>query len=128
MSNARENEPRTPRERSAQQLDSPPTAAPAQDTDGREILPTSAPPEVSTTPEHAAPTQERYVIEEKLGEGGMGAVYRAHDRLLGRTVALKVIRPDAISPSMRARFEAEARAVARLDHPHIVKVFDVGQI
>jgi hypothetical protein len=70
---------------------------------------------------------ERYAIEAKLGEGGMGTVYRVRDRLLGRSVALKVIRSEEMSAAMRARFEAEARAVARLDHPHIVKVFDVGQ-
>jgi serine/threonine protein kinase len=71
--------------------------------------------------------EERYAIEAKLGEGGMGTVYRVRDRLLGRAVALKVIRPEEMSPAKRARFETEARAVARLDHPHIVKVFDVGQ-
>jgi hypothetical protein len=56
----------------------------------------------------------------------MGAVYRARDRLLGRTVALKIIRPEAMSPALRARFDTEARAIARLDHPHIVRVYDVG--
>jgi serine/threonine protein kinase len=71
---------------------------------------------------------QRYRIESLLGQGGMGAVYRAHDRVLGRTVALKVIRPDALTPNLRARFAAEARAVARLDHPHIIKVFDVGEM
>jgi serine/threonine-protein kinase len=70
----------------------------------------------------------RYRIEALLGQGGMGAVYRAHDRKLDRLVALKIIRPDAMTPAMRARFEAEARAVAQLDHPLIVKIFDIGEI
>ena len=95
-------------------------------TDGALFLPTLAPPAAETAAPGMA-ARDRYAIEERLGQGGMGAVYQAHDRVLGRTVALKVIRPDALTPGMRARFEAEARAVARLDHPHIVKVFDVGE-
>ena len=90
-------------------------------------LPTLTPPDAEATAAHLTAAEERYTIEDKLGQGGMGAVYRARDRLLGRIVALKVIRSDAMSPALRARFEAEARAVARLDHPHIVKVFDVGE-
>lgn len=104
------------------------TAPGARDTDGPGLLPTLAPEEAATRSASAAPAEERYAIEDKLGEGGMGAVYRARDRLLGRIVALKVIQPEAMSSAMRARFESEARAVARLDHPHIVKVFDVGQV
>lgn len=68
----------------------------------------------------------RYVVEAKLGSGGMGAVYRARDQLLGRTVAVKVIHSHALSPVLRERFLREAQAVARLDHPHVVKIFDVG--
>ena len=94
-------------------------------TDAPDFLPTLSPPAAVTAAPSMA-TRERYSIEGQLGQGGMGTVYRAHDRLLDRTVALKVIRPEALTPGMRARFEAEARAVARLDHPHIVKVFDVG--
>jgi hypothetical protein len=70
----------------------------------------------------------RYRVEEKLDEGSMGAVYRAHDRALGRTVALKFLKPQSLTPTLLARFEAEARAVARLAHPHIIQVFDVGQM
>jgi predicted Zn finger-like uncharacterized protein len=69
----------------------------------------------------------RYQLRSVLGAGGMGAVYRAVDTVLGREVALKVIHPDKLSPLLRKRFEAEARAVAHLDHPHIVRLFDVGQ-
>ena len=83
----------------------------------QEPLPSFAPFEVSS----------RYVVEALLGEGGMGAVYRARDRKLDRAVALKVIRPGKLSADLRERFEIEARAVARLDHPHIVKIYDVGE-
>lgn len=73
------------------------------------------------------PATDRYEVRAKLGEGGMGAVYRARDRVLDREVALKVIRPDVLTADLRQRFLVEAQAVARLDHPNIVKVFDVGE-
>lgn len=81
------------------------------------------------SPEHNAfpDLGSRYHIETRLGEGSMGKVYRAHDRRLGRTVAIKVIRTDNLSMERRSRLEAEARAVAQLDHPHIVRIFDVGE-
>jgi serine/threonine protein kinase len=68
-----------------------------------------------------------YEILEPLGAGGMGEVYRARDPRLGRHVALKVL-PTAHSsdPRRLRRFEDEARAVAALDHPHILAVHDVG--
>jgi len=70
----------------------------------------------------------RYRIESKLGEGGMGVVWRAHDPQLGRDVALKVL-PDALvaDPEARARMLREARAVAALNHPNILGVYDVGE-
>src|ERR1700683_1236515 len=64
-----------------------------------------------------------YEILAQLGAGGMGEVYRARDSRLGRDVALKIL-PD---PSYRARFEQEARAIAALNHPNILSVFDVGE-
>ena len=68
-----------------------------------------------------------YRITGLLGAGGMGAVYRAEDTRLGRTVAIKLIRSGAaISAATRQRFEREARAVAALNHPHICAVYDVG--
>ena len=69
-----------------------------------------------------------YHIAELVGSGGMGLVYRAEQRILGRTVALKVIRPEiAESGDYRARFLREARFAAAVDHPHVVSVFDAGE-
>jgi len=68
-----------------------------------------------------------YEIAGALGAGGMGEVYRAHDSRLGRDVALKILPPAvAGDPVRRARFEIEARAVAALNHPNIVALYDVG--
>jgi serine/threonine protein kinase len=73
-------------------------------------------------------TLGNYEIIDKLGEGGMGEVWRARDTRLGRSVALKVLPPElANDPNRRRRFEAEARAVGQLNHPNIVAVYDVGQ-
>jgi serine/threonine protein kinase len=70
----------------------------------------------------------RYKICKLLGEGGMGAVFRAHDPTLQRDVAVKVLYPHlARQPGLQERFLQEARAAARLDHPGIVKVFDSGR-
>jgi serine/threonine-protein kinase len=65
-----------------------------------------------------------YRIISNVGSGGMGDVYRAHDTRLGRDVALKIL-PDALAANAdyRARFEREARAVAALNHPHIVTIY-----
>ncbi len=69
-----------------------------------------------------------YEVLEKLGEGGMGEVWRARDGRLNRTVALKVLPADMASdPLRRQRFEQEARALAALNHPNIVAVYDIGQ-
>jgi serine/threonine protein kinase len=62
-----------------------------------------------------------------LGGGGMGTVYRARDVQLDREVALKLVRVERLTAEMRTRLLVEARAVARLDHPHIVKVYAVGE-
>ena len=68
----------------------------------------------------------RYEIREPIGHGGMGTVYRAHDRALGRDVALKVLRADVAGLEAAVRLEREARILARLEHPGIVPVHDVG--
>ena len=68
-----------------------------------------------------------YVIDNLIASGGMGSVYRARDSRLDRPVALKVLAPSATTDAGRlARFEQEARTTARLSHPNIVAVYDVG--
>lgn len=73
----------------------------------------------------------RYKIIEKIGEGGMATVFKAHDTRLKKHVALKIIRSDRLSPEMASkslkRFEREAISAAQLDHPHIIKVLDYGE-
>lgn len=72
--------------------------------------------------------QGRYVLQSPLGEGGMASVYRAHDTVLGRTVAVKTLHADlARDPSFRERFRREAQAVAALNHTNIVAVHDSGE-
>ncbi len=69
-----------------------------------------------------------YVLEEKLGEGGFGVVYRAQQTVpVRRTVALKLVKPGMGSGEVIARFEAERQALALMDHPHIARVLDAGQ-
>jgi serine/threonine-protein kinase len=68
----------------------------------------------------------RYRLEERLGEGGMGEVYRAFDARLGRAVAVKILPEERLSRAAAARLEREARAVAQLAHPNIVVVHDFG--
>src|SRR5687768_13139355 len=67
-------------------------------------------------------------IRELLGEGSMGFVFRGLHRTLGKTVAIKVLKPNAgWDPTWRARFEREARSAARFDHPNSVQVIDYGE-
>lgn len=73
-------------------------------------------------------TFAHYVIEAPIGEGGMGAVYRAHDTKLRRKVALKVIHPDLNVPDAAARLVREARAAAALAHPNTIAIHDLGEI
>ena len=71
---------------------------------------------------------DRYELEELVGTGGMSSVYRAHDRLLDRKVALKVLHDQYTEDDEYVeRFRREARAVARLSHPNIVTVIDRGE-
>jgi serine/threonine protein kinase/Tol biopolymer transport system component len=69
----------------------------------------------------------RYELRSLIGEGGMGQVYRATDKTLGRDVAIKVLAPDIATASERLmRFEQEARAASALNHPNILAIYDVG--
>jgi serine/threonine-protein kinase len=70
---------------------------------------------------------DRYQLEQSLGTGGMAVVYKAYDRMLERTVAIKVLREDYSSdPAFRDRFHQEAKAAANLSHPNIVTIHDFG--
>jgi serine/threonine-protein kinase len=69
----------------------------------------------------------RYQVLEEIARGGMGVVYRASDTALNRLVALKLLRGQALgSEKVRKRFEREAEALARVEHPHVIRLFDRG--
>ena len=69
-----------------------------------------------------------FLLEEAIGAGGMGAVFRALDTQLDRQVALKLLPPDqAVDPEVVQRFYQEGRSAAQLDHENIARVFSIGQ-
>lgn len=71
----------------------------------------------------------RYVVLERLGEGGSGQVYKARDRTMKRIVALKLIRPELLSePEVLGRFYREIRVISQLTHPNIIHAFDAGPL
>jgi serine/threonine-protein kinase len=80
---------------------------------------------------HLGPSAEsferRYELGDELGRGGVGRVVVADDRLIGRRVAVKVLRADKATPGNLHRFLAEARTTAQLEHPNVVPVYDLGQ-
>jgi serine/threonine protein kinase len=78
-------------------------------------------------PPPGLPAVPGYAVTALLAEGGMGQVYRAKHLKLGREVAIKVIRPDRVSAEYLARFQTEAEAVARLNDPNIVQIYEVGE-
>ncbi|WP_395833592.1 protein kinase [Archangium violaceum] len=84
----------------------------------------SSPPEASVL--SAGHRLSRYLLEDRLGEGGMGVVYAARDLVLGRTVALKLLRPGMGGEKERARLVREAQAMARLAHPNVLPLFELG--
>jgi hypothetical protein len=79
-------------------------------------------------PQAALPQVPGYEVLGRLGHGGMGVVYEARDRALGRRVALKMVRDGVLATAEQlARFQAEARAVARLSHPNVVQIYEIGE-
>jgi len=79
------------------------------------------------TPEVGLPVGDRYTLIGPLGEGGLGTVWEAEDASLRRRVAIKLARADTpLTDEHLARIEREARLVAQLDHPHVVRVYDYG--
>ncbi len=73
-------------------------------------------------------TLGHYRIESKLGEGGMGVVYKALDSHLDRPIAIKVLRPEAVTnPERKRRFVQEAKAASALNHPNILHIYDIDQ-
>jgi WD40 repeat protein/DNA-binding SARP family transcriptional activator len=82
------------------------------------------PPAISVEPAPGR-TVRGYELRERIGDGRLGVVYRAYQPVMGREVALEVIRPDIASSADFARhFEADATLIARLEHPHIVPLYD----
>jgi serine/threonine protein kinase len=71
---------------------------------------------------------DRYRLDEELGKGGTGTVLRAHDPELNRDVAIKVLTDAGLGTDGRARLQQEAQAIAKLNHPNIVAVYDVGEL
>ena len=70
----------------------------------------------------------RYELIEKIGEGGMAVVFKARDRLLGRMVAIKILRPEYTNdPMFVESFRRESQIAANLVHPNIVNIYDVGK-
>ena len=68
-----------------------------------------------------------YRLEDQLGKGGMGTVYRATDTKLNRAVAIKFVSTDLADASARRRFQREAQLASSLNHPHILTVYDAGE-
>lgn len=83
---------------------------------------------MSATPPSARIIDNRYELCERIGEGGMGVVYRAHQVSVDRDVAIKMLHQQAASdPTLGKRFYNEARACSKLEHPNTIRVFDFGE-
>jgi serine/threonine protein kinase len=92
------------------------------------MLPESTVDHLREALRETAAGDHRYELREPVGQGGMGTVYRAFDRTLGRDVAVKVLRVGVTAPGTAARLQREARILARLEHPGIVPVHDAGTL
>jgi tetratricopeptide (TPR) repeat protein len=77
--------------------------------------------------QHGAFLNQRYHLEDEIGRGGMGVVYRAHDTILERDVAVKVLSDTNLGTEGRGQLLREAQAVAQLNHPNIIAVYDAGE-
>lgn len=103
-----------------------PEKAPAPDA--QRVVPTSATPPggfVPPRPEELGEKVPELEILELLGQGGMGAVYKARQKQLDRIVALKILPPEVgKDPAFAERFTREARSLAKLNHPHIVTLYE----
>lgn len=73
-----------------------------------------------------ARTMGQYILDEKLGEGAMGTVHRAHHRMLRRPTAIKILRPELAGEETVARFEREVQGTAQLQHPNTIAIYDYG--
>jgi tetratricopeptide (TPR) repeat protein len=70
----------------------------------------------------------RYHLDAELGQGAMGTIYRSHDDLLDRDVAIKLVNGSSLGTAGRARLLGEAKAAAKLNHPNIVSIYDAGEV
>ena len=75
----------------------------------------------------APKTLGKYTLLEKIGAGATGDVFKAHDPQLGRLVAIKILRSEDADSDVLVRFQREGMSIARLNHPNIVNVFELGE-
>jgi len=107
-------------------LDGAPNFCPACGEDLRGLTPES---NTLAGPWAGSIIDGRYRLTEKLGEGGMGTVYKVEHVRMGKVLALKVLRPEiAIDKKIKQRFHQEARLVSKLSHPNTIQVFDFGEL
>src|SRR6516165_9760563 len=106
----------------------PPTVLRGASSSARKRLAVAGPAAAPAVLPAPGDTVDTFVLEEAIGVGGMGAVFRALDTKLDRQVALKLLPPDqALDPEVVPRFYQEGRSAARLDHENIARVFSIGQ-
>src|SRR5262249_54437981 len=114
-------------ERADRPPEAPVAAAPAQDAPPTDWPTRTAAPGGAPSLEPLPALIGRSQVRGRLGRGGMGTVYQAHDPLLARPVAVKVPHLDRADAPARQRFLREARAAASLRHPHVCPIYDVGE-